>query len=122
LNQAVATRLIQYYNDTLDFQSTVDFLKSPPQGYQQPSVDLRDGLQMIQDALVSNAFVNQYEFEVALQRLIMAAHDSHLFLSAGILSAFTFGAPYDIVSVSIDGVQAPKLYLAGTYLHELSGP
>ncbi|KAI3323720.1 hypothetical protein HD806DRAFT_72048 [Xylariaceae sp. AK1471] len=115
-NPAVATRLIEYYNDTLDFQSTVEFLKSPPPSYQQPSVDLRGGLQMIQDAVVSNSFANQYEFEVALQRLIMASHDTHLYLSAGILSAFSFGAPYDIVSLSIDGVEAPKVYLANDIL------
>ncbi|KAI1351610.1 hypothetical protein F5Y01DRAFT_314578 [Xylaria sp. FL0043] len=110
-NPAVAVRLIKYYNDTLEFQSTVELLKNPPMGYQQPSVDLRRGLQLIQDAAASSSFANQYEFEVALQRLIMAAHDSHLYLSAGILTAFTFASPFDIVSLSIDGLETPKVYI-----------
>jgi hypothetical protein len=115
-NPAVALRFIKYYNDTLEFQSTVELLKNPPPSYQQPRVDLRDGLRIIQEEVEMGAFANQYEFEVALQRLIMAAHDSHLALSAGILSAFSFANPWDIVSVSIDGVQAPKVYVIGTYL------
>ncbi|KAI1814517.1 hypothetical protein GGS20DRAFT_405724 [Poronia punctata] len=111
-NAAVATRFVKYYNDTLEFQSTVDVLRNPPESYRQPSVDLRDGLQLIQDAVSSNSFANQYEFELALQRLIMAAHDDHLYLSAGILSAFTFGSPFDLVSLSRDGIELPKVYLA----------
>ncbi|KAI1422379.1 hypothetical protein F5Y12DRAFT_624388 [Xylaria sp. FL1777] len=41
----------------------------------------------------------------------MAAHDSHLYLSAGILTAFTFASPFDIVSLSMDGLETPKVYI-----------
>lgn len=47
-----------------------------------------------------------------MQTLIYEAHDTHLNLVAGVLAAFTFGSPYDIVSISIDGTQLPKVYLA----------
>lgn len=60
-------------------------------------------------------FPNQYEFEAALQTLLYATHDAHVNLYAGILAAFTFASPYDIVSLSIDGIQLPKVYLAGKY-------
>ncbi|KAJ8109362.1 hypothetical protein ONZ43_g6159 [Nemania bipapillata] len=111
-NPAVAARFLKYYNDTLSFQSTVSDLKDPPSTYQQPSVDLLCGLQTLQDAVNSDSFANQYEFEAALQLLLLNAHDDHLFLDAGILSVFSFGSPFDIVSLSVDGVEAPKVYIA----------
>jgi hypothetical protein len=45
--------------------------------------------------------------------LAYAAHDDHVDLSAGILSVFTFASPYYISSVSVDGKQAPQIYLTG---------
>ncbi|KAI1123637.1 hypothetical protein F5Y10DRAFT_251427 [Nemania abortiva] len=111
-NPAVAARFIKYYNDTISFQSTLSYLKDPPSTYQQPSVDLVGGLQSLLDAVNSGSFANQYEFEAALQLLLINAHDDHLFLEAGILSAFSFGSPFDIVSLSVDGVETPKVYIA----------
>jgi hypothetical protein len=113
-NPAVATRFIQYYNDTLGFQSTLAYLKDPPVGYQQPSVDLLTGLQQLQDAVNRGVFANEYEFEASLQMLVQYAHDGHLYLNSGILSVFTFASPYDVVSLSIDGIQPPKVYIAGS--------
>jgi hypothetical protein len=111
-NPAVASRFLQYYNDTLPFQSTLTYLKNPPPSYQQPGVDLLGGLEQLQQAINNGVFPNQYEFESALQTLLYAAHDGHVNLVAGILSAFDFASPYDIVSLSLDGVQLPKVYLA----------
>ncbi|KAI0206055.1 hypothetical protein F4808DRAFT_470940 [Astrocystis sublimbata] len=111
-NPAVALRFLKYYNDTLSFQTTISDLKNPPSTYQQPSVDLLGGIQSLQDAVQSGSFKNQYEFEAALQLLVNHAHDDHLFLNAGVMSAFTFGSPFDIVSLSVDGEQMPKAYLA----------
>ncbi|KAI9767093.1 MAG: hypothetical protein M1840_005882 [Geoglossum simile] len=111
-NPAVATRFLQYYNDTLQFQSTLTYLKNPPSSYQQPGVDLLGGLGELQQAIDAGSFPNQYEFEAALQTLLYAAHDGHVNLYAGILSAFNFASPYDIVSLSLDGLQIPKVYLA----------
>jgi hypothetical protein len=88
------------------------YLKNPPTSYQQPGVDLVEGLGQLQSGVDNGAFANQYEFEAALQALLLAAHDSHLTLYSGILAAFSFGSPTDLVSVSIDGVQNPKVYIA----------
>ncbi|KAF7956395.1 hypothetical protein EAE96_003736 [Botrytis aclada] len=111
-NPAVASRFISYYNDTLQFQSTLTYLKSPPPSYQQPAVDLIAGLNRIQHAVDEGMFSNQYEFEAALQTLVYAAHDGHVDILAGALSAFSFASPRDLVSLSLDGQQIPKVYLA----------
>jgi len=115
-NAAVATRFIKYYNDTIQFQSNLAYLKNPPTSYQQPSVDFAGGLAEIQQAIDNGKFANEYEFEVSLQTLIYATHDAHVNLIAGILNVFTFGSTYDIASVSLDGIQLPKTYLFGKAL------
>ncbi|KAF7540203.1 hypothetical protein G7054_g1546 [Neopestalotiopsis clavispora] len=109
-NAAVATKFIKYFNDTLSFHSTLAYLKDPPLGYQQPGTDLMAGLHQLQHLVDSRSFANQYEFEAALQMLLYSAHDGHLYLQAGILAVFTFASPFDIVSLSLDGVQLPKVY------------
>ncbi|KAI1120862.1 hypothetical protein F5Y10DRAFT_257573 [Nemania abortiva] len=111
-NAAVATRFIAYYNDTLQFQSTLAYLKNPPPSYQQNRVDLVESLGRLQHNVDEGLYGSQYDFEVDLVRLIYAAHDGHLTLSAGVLAAFSFASPQDIVSVSIDGISPPKVYLA----------
>ena len=118
-NAAVATRFLKYYNDTIQFQSNLAYLKNPPSSYQQPPVDLVGGLAQIQQAVDTGKFANEYEFEATLQALIYATHDAHLNLIAGILGVFTFGTSYDIASVSLDGIQLPKVYFSGKTLSNL---
>ena len=115
-NAAVATRFIKYYNDTIQFQSTLAYLKNPPTTYQQPAIDILAGLEQIQENVAKGLFPNQYAFEATLQNLVYSAHDAHFQLESGILTAFTFQSPYSIVSLSEDGVQVPKVYLTGNAL------
>ena len=112
-NRTVATQFLNYYMDTINFQSTISYIKQPPTSYQQPPVDLFDGLDQIQSAIDSNLFSNEYAFEAAVQRLLYNAHDGHLSLEAGLMSIFSFGNQYALSSVSADGVELPKPYLTG---------
>ena len=110
-NAAVAFRFIDYYNDTLQFQSTLAFLKNPPEGYQQPPVDVEQELEYIRANITSGAYKTQYDFEKQVQVLISCMHDNHVVLDAGILAAFRFASPYTLVSLSRDGLEEPKIYL-----------
>ncbi|KAL8988066.1 MAG: hypothetical protein Q9177_002799 [Variospora cf. flavescens] len=112
-DQTTALGLISYYNETLQLQSTLTYLKDPPPGYQQPPVDLLRELANIRDQVEAGQFQNEYAFEVAIQKLILATHDAHINLAFGIMSIFTFGSPYGLVSVSTDGVALPKLFVPG---------
>ncbi|PLB35849.1 uncharacterized protein BDW47DRAFT_133231 [Aspergillus candidus] len=111
-NPAVGSRLLKYVNDTVQFHSTLAYLANPPPGYQQPGVDLVAGLSQLQRNIDEGAFVNEYDFEAALHRLLHAGHDDHLRLAGGILSPFAFGSPRAIASVSLDGKELPKVYFA----------
>ncbi|KAL8627048.1 hypothetical protein Q9189_007249 [Teloschistes chrysophthalmus] len=110
-NTTVATQFLSYYRDTLQFQSTLTYLKNPPATYRQPPVDLLGGLDTIQQAVNNGVYMNEYDFEVAVQKLIYSAHDAHISLYAGVLSVFSFGAPVSIVSVSSDGIALPKIFI-----------
>ncbi|TDZ29073.1 Peptidase S41 family protein ustP [Colletotrichum spinosum] len=109
---APALRFIDYYNDTMQFQSTLEHLKSPPPGYQQPAFDLMRSLQDLKQNVTDGVFQNQYDFEATMQHLVYSVHDAHVYLRAGVLSAFSFASPVALVTASIDGKETPKVYLA----------
>ncbi|KAL6229753.1 hypothetical protein BDW75DRAFT_245446 [Aspergillus navahoensis] len=71
-NPAVATQLLQYLNDTIQFLSTLSYPKDPPPGYQQPPVDILAGLARIQHDINNGMFPNEHDFETALYRLFTA--------------------------------------------------
>ncbi|QDS71990.1 hypothetical protein FKW77_001622 [Venturia effusa] len=112
-NPAVATRFVRFFNETLQFQSTLAYLKTPPNGYQQPAIDVVAKLNEIQTRVNSGYYQNEYAFEQDIYLLAYAAHDDHVDLSAGILSVFSFASPYYISSVSVDGKQAPQIFFTG---------
>lgn len=110
-NATVASGLVAYYKDFLQFQSTLAYLKDPPPSYQQPGIDVLASLDALEGQVQAGTFKTEYDFEVALQTVIYAVHDAHVSLSAGVLSIFTFGSPLRIVSVSSNGIELPKIYI-----------
>ena len=112
-NKTVASQFLQYYKDTLEFQSTLAYLKDTPSSYQQPRVDLLSALDLIGTGIETGVFRDEYAFEVAVQNVVQAAHDSHVRLDAGALNIFRFGSPRAISSISMDGIEVPKVYFTG---------
>jgi hypothetical protein len=113
LNATDASAFIDYYRTYLNFQSTLAFLKNPPTSYQQPAVDLLGGLDAIQADVDSGRLKNQYDFETAVLKLVYAAHDGHLSLEFGANNIFLFdpGSDLRLVSVAIDQVHLPQVYI-----------
>jgi hypothetical protein len=110
---AVASRFIEYYNTTYQFQSTLAYLKDPPSGYQQPAVDVLARLADLESKVNSGFYKNEYAFEADVQLLTYAMHDGHVDVLAGVLSVFSFASPYYISSVSVDGKKAPEIFFTG---------
>ncbi|KAK1836465.1 hypothetical protein QBC39DRAFT_367282 [Podospora conica] len=110
-HSAVALRFIEYYNTTLQFQSTLAYLRDPPAGYQQPPVDVMGELEGIKTRVLQGFYQNQYAFQADVYRLALSMHDGHVDLVAGILYPFSFSAPFEISSVSVDGKAAPQIYV-----------
>jgi hypothetical protein len=116
-NGAVAARFIDYYNETLQFQSTLAFLEDPPTGYQQPPVNVNKILAAIKANATAGIYPNQYAFEADVQLLINRMHDSHVILGAGVLLPFNFASPYGIVSASVDGKKSPEIFMTGRFFY-----
>lgn len=95
-------------------------LKNPGPDYQRDSVDVQKELQIIRDK-IKIGYYNQYEFEKDLQILITKMHDVHVSLDAGLLAAFKFASPFDLVSASPDGKKPPRLYLRDDILAAKQG-
>ncbi|KAK5117003.1 hypothetical protein LTR62_006724 [Meristemomyces frigidus] len=111
-----------YWNTTLQYHSTLEYVKSPPSTYQQPATDLIGSLQAIQDVIDSDGFENEYQFEAALQSLLYSTHDAHVSFVAGVLSSFSFGSLNGLTSVSVDGVAPPKVYFTDDLLLNQTDP
>ena len=75
------------------------------------------GLNEIEAMIDAGSFTNEYDFEARVQSLIQDAHDGHLAISFGALSAFRFSLPLKLVSLSIDGKSLPKVYAFREYLN-----
>lgn len=114
-NKTVASQFLQYYRDTINFQSTISYLKNPPTAYQQPPVDLFQRLDLLQSAVDPGSFVDEYQFEAAFQKLVYDAHEGHLSFNAELTSVFYYGNDFAVSSVSMDGVKPPKPYLTGLF-------
>jgi hypothetical protein len=112
-HQAVALRFLDYYNTTLLFHSTLAYLRDPPEGYQQPPIDVLAELGRIKAKVNDGYYKNQYAFEMDVQRVVYQINDAHVDLRAGILTPFSFGSPWQISSVSVDGKAPPKIYITG---------
>ena len=99
----------------MQFQSTLDALKHPPPSYQQPSVDLPYELDVVEQKLSNGSFSGQYDFDIALHRLEILAHDFHLNIMLPTVGIFAFQLrdSQSLVSISSDGKSTPKVYSYG---------
>ncbi|KAK0620702.1 peptidase S41 family protein [Immersiella caudata] len=107
-----AQRLIKSLKAFLGWQSTLAFLKDPPQSYMFPPVDIMGGFDNISATVASGGFTNEFDFGLAIVYLIQAGHDGHFAFRPDVFRGFGFRnrMAMDIVSVSVDGIQVPKLY------------
>lgn len=80
-----------------------------------PPVDIFAGLDNISTTAASGGFVSEYDFQLSIVELISAAHDGHFAYRPDVFKAFVFrnNLVADLVSVSRDGKEVPKLYHYG---------
>ncbi|KAI1754864.1 hypothetical protein F4782DRAFT_463688 [Xylaria castorea] len=92
----------------IQFQSTLEVLKSPPATYISPAVDILGGL----DKISNTTYKNQYEFDLDIENLIRSANDGHFFITPCSLAPFAFQRDeIGLVSVSEDGRKTPEIYV-----------
>ncbi|KAB2569272.1 Peptidase S41 family protein ustP [Lasiodiplodia theobromae] len=107
-------QLVSEMSNIVRWQSTIAYLKNPPQGYPAPPLDLLGGLNDIKNKISSNGYQSEYDVQMDIVNLFNLAYDGHLGYTPDIATTIGFGrVPEDsnLVSVSSDGKSPPKVYL-----------
>lgn len=80
-----------------------------------PATDIEGGLDNITATVEAGGFASEYDFQLSIFQLIASAHDGHFAFRPDIFKAFGFRNTLasDIISVSKDGKEVPKLYIFG---------
>ncbi len=101
---------IEHLIPYLQVQSTLGYLKNPPAEYLLPGVDVIGGMRQIQDKLVADAYESQYDWSLDVANIFWQAADGHFAYGPPLLHVFRFAPNMPLISVSVDGVQLPKVY------------
>lgn len=115
-----AKDLVKSLKAYVSWQSTLSWLKNPPASYMLPPTDIEGGLDEIGKKAESGGFKSEYEFQLSIFQLIASAHDGHFAFRGDVFKGFSFRNKLasDIVSVSRDGLEVPKLYHLGESWHK----
>ncbi|KMP02078.1 hypothetical protein DIZ76_010631 [Coccidioides immitis] len=107
-----ALRLIDGLDSFWHWQSTIDYLKDPPEGYLMPATDLDKGILRIRNKAAANKYENEIEFQQDMLALVNSVHDGHFNLYLDAINIFSFRRVEfgPIVSLSSDGKSLPKVY------------
>lgn len=114
-NIGSAVALLDSIRPYLNWQTTVEYLKDPPAEYaakvQQP-YDFEANFDRIYNNALSGSYANEYDFGFDLYRCFQVAHDGHFtFYPDSVTGVFAFGRTTPLVSVSVDGVSIPEVYV-----------
>ncbi|KPM35720.1 hypothetical protein AK830_g10836 [Neonectria ditissima] len=103
----LADQFLEELGKYVEWQSTLEVLKNPPDTYASKATDIIGGLEKIRKI----AYSSQWEFDQAIRAVFSAANDGHFYITLCSFSPFTFvRANVALVSVSTDGVKTPELY------------
>ncbi|VUC25888.1 unnamed protein product [Clonostachys rosea] len=104
------------------FQTTLAYLKNPPQSYLQPPVDVMDRFNQIRQKINGNNYPNLYAFDLDMLAIVRDAHEGHFSLPSGVLSLFKWSLPDTLVSFSKDGKELPQVYSAKDIFTNVANP
>lgn len=110
-----AVKLVNSLQAYIQWQSTLAYLKAPPESYMLPATDIVGRMNEIAANAEAGKFASEYDFQLAIFKTFVSAHDGHFAYRSDIFKAFGFRNTLasDIVSVSMDGKSVPKLYHLG---------
>jgi hypothetical protein len=113
-----ALNLVDGLNVALEWQSTLEYLKTPPADYPYPPVDLQGRLTIIRRKVEDDQYDNEIAFELDIINVLNKAHDGHLGFAADGWHAFSYvrGGP-DLASVALDDSSDPAIYALRKHWH-----
>ncbi|CAO2647349.1 Nn.00g082710.m01.CDS01 [Neocucurbitaria sp. VM-36] len=111
--QEDASFTIDSIKQMVEFQSTLSYLKDPPEGWPNEAVDIMAGLDNIKSSVNAGDYTNEYDFENDIASLLIKAHDGHLnFNGMAYAGAFRWrrSSAIALISASKDGSEEPKVW------------
>ncbi|RYP14819.1 hypothetical protein DL765_006120 [Monosporascus sp. GIB2] len=119
-----AAQLVTSLKAYVEWQSTLAWLKDPPSSYMLPPVDIQARLDNISATAVNGGYASEYEFQLAIFQTVVSAHDGHFSYRPDVFKAFSFrnGLAADLISVSRDGKELPKLYHRAAFAPDATAP
>ncbi|KAG7110785.1 Peptidase S41 family protein ustP like [Verticillium longisporum] len=120
---AQAQRLITSLQAYVQWQSTLAWLKNPPATYMLPPADIEGALADIGRTAAAGGFGSEYNFQLAILETFASAHDGHFNYRGDVFKGFAFvnGLASDMISVSRDGKEPPRLYHSSMMSNGSSG-
>lgn len=123
-NKALLDELLLY----LSWQSNIKYILDPPDSYTEESVDIEAKINDVYNKLDNGTYDNEYDFQFDVWAALTEAYDFHLYFQSDIMSLFKFMRGnwdntelFDIVSLSSDGTELPKLYNYCEYFQTATG-
>ncbi|KAK4118063.1 hypothetical protein N657DRAFT_675792 [Parathielavia appendiculata] len=120
-----ALQQLDFLRPLLEWQSSVEYLRDPPQGYLSEGVDLIRGLDDIAAKLKEEkrgGYANELEFLADLRMLTsVRPRDFHFGYWTLLLDLFDFPMSAQFISISDDGLAMPKIYLYDDVKHAQNG-
>ena len=110
LDKAGDLKQFEAWKTLINFQSTVAYQKKPTPGWLYPGLDFVGSLESIITNLQNDVYTSEYDAQLELYNLVVAAYDFHLVYRADILSVFNWERAAGLVSVSVDGTSLPNVY------------
>ncbi|RYP40955.1 hypothetical protein DL769_011680 [Monosporascus sp. CRB-8-3] len=119
-----AAQLVTSLKAYVEWQSTLAWLKDPPPSYMSPPVDIQARLDNISTTVLEGEYASEYEFQLAIFQTVVSAHDGHFSYRPDVFKAFSFrnGLAADLISVSKDGKELPKLYHRAAFAPDAATP
>ena len=118
INGTFSVDYIDWIQAFVQFQTTLAWLKDPPPSYLRAPIDIVGSLNNISQRVVSDAYTNEFDFEVDILTTVNAAADLHFSYQPYLPAALSYGASdrnCPLVSVSLDGTQLPAIYFLSKF-------
>jgi hypothetical protein len=113
MDKSAANQTVTSLKQMIQFQSTLSYLKNPPQGYANEKVDLVAGLDDIGKKVSDGTYKSEYDFETDIAALLVKAHDGHLSfggMAFGGVFRWRRNRQVALMSASSDGKETPKVW------------
>ena len=113
MNRTAAVAQIEWIQNFVQFQTTLAYLKDPTPEYQLPPIDIVGGLSKIGQDADDGKYDNEFDFELDIFNLIAHADDGHFIFEPFLIQGFGYNRTFGLVSVSMNGLELPKIYIQG---------